>query len=61
MRKRYAKQLEQLNLTPQIRVAKKKSAENLLKVNKEIGRDTVAYADTSPGDWAEDLPDKSND
>ena len=58
VRKRYAQQLEKMGLTPQIRVSKKDSAENLMKVNAAVGRDTVAYADTSPGDWAEALPKK---
>ena len=58
VREHYAGQLDQMGLTPQIRVSKKNSAENLLKVNQEIGRDTVAYADMSPGDWAANLPNK---
>ena len=30
--------------------------ENLLRTKEQMGQDSIIYSDTSPGDWAVDLP-----
>ena len=59
LRRHYAEQLDQLGIRKQVAISKKNPRENLLKTKAQMGQDSIIYSDTSPGDWATDLPPKS--
>ena len=59
IREHYAEQLDRLGIKKQVAISKKNPAENLQKTVAQMGKDTILYSDTSPGDWAVDLPEKS--
>lgn len=59
IREHYAEQLDRLGIKKQVAISKKNPAENLQKTVSQMGKDTILYSDTSPGEWAVDLPEKS--
>ena len=59
IREHYAEQLDRLGIKKQVAISKNNPAENLQKTVAQMGKDTILYSDTSPGEWAVDLPEKS--
>ncbi|MBR2994491.1 hypothetical protein IKF32_01055 [Candidatus Saccharibacteria bacterium] len=59
IREHYAEQLDRLGIKKQVAISRKNPAENLQKTVSQMGKNTILYSDTSPGEWAIDLPEKS--
>lgn len=56
LRRHYAEQLDKLGIKKQVAISKSHPRENLLRTKEQMGQDSIIYSDTSPGDWAVDLP-----
>ncbi|MBR3131799.1 hypothetical protein IKG33_00050 [Candidatus Saccharibacteria bacterium] len=58
VREHYAAQLNKLGIRKQVAIAKNNPVESLKKTKEQMGDDAIIYSDTSPGEWAADLPEK---
>ena len=58
LRRHYAEQLDKLGIKKQVAISKSNPRENLLRTKEQMGQDSIIYSDTSPGEWAADLPIK---
>ena len=56
LRRHYAEQLDKLGIRKQVAISKNNPRESLIKTKEQMGQDSIIYSDTSPGDWAVDLP-----
>ena len=56
LREHYAGQLDELGLRKQVAISKTDPLESLLRTKAQMGQDSIIYSDTSPGNWAVDLP-----
>lgn len=56
IRRHYAGQLDQMGLRKQVAISKNNPRDSLLKTKEQMGQDSIIYSDTSPGNWAVDLP-----
>ena len=65
LRKHYLEELKKLGIAPQLAISKSKPVESIAGIlnaadDKGI-KDVVFYSDTSPGEWAKNLPPKNSD
>ncbi len=58
LREHYAAQLDKLGIRKQVAISKSNPMESLLRTKEQMGQDSIIYSDTSPGDWAANLPKK---
>ena len=58
LRKKYADKVHGLGMRVQTAISKSKPVESVEETTKSMGEDTIFYSDTSPGDWAAELPEK---
>ena len=56
LRRHYAEQLDKMGIRKQVAIAKNNPKESLIRTKEQMGQDSIIYSDTSPGDWAADLP-----
>lgn len=58
LREHYAAELDKLGVKKQVAISKSNPAESLKRTKEQMGQDSIIYSDTSPGDFAADLPKK---
>lgn len=58
LRKKYAEKVHGLGMKVQAAISKKDPLGGMQKTMEAMGEDTIFYSDTSPGDFAADLPEK---
>ena len=58
LRKKYAEKVHKLGMRVQTAISKSKPVESVKETAESMGEDTIFYSDTSPGDWAAELPEK---
>lgn len=58
LRKKYAEKVHSLGMKVQAAISKKDPLGGMQKTMEAMGEDTIFYSDTSPGDFAADLPEK---
>lgn len=56
LRRHYAEQLDKMGIRKQVAISKSNPRESLLRTKERMGKDSIIYSDTGPGDWSVDLP-----
>ena len=56
LRRHYAEQLDKMGIRKQVAISKSNPRESLLRTKEQMGKDSIIYSDTGPGDWSVDLP-----